>query len=161
MMNLQRMARDTGLTLLECQQHRIAYLKRHIEELSQNAQWLSTDDGELSPIFCRQVCEEIISESKELRHLIFISRPNYKRLTGTITAEMIEAAKRVPVEDLVEFHRGKALAFCHEDKYPSLSLYQAKNFCRCFVCSKSFNPIDILIHRDNYSFIDAVRRLAA
>jgi DNA primase len=73
---------------------------------------------------------------------------------------MIAAAKETPVTNLIEFDRnGKALAFCHDDKTPSLSYNKKANRAHCFPCGKSFNAIDILMVRDNYSFINAVKEL--
>lgn len=80
---------------------------------------------------------------------------------ASVTDEMIEAAKMYPIDKLVELVHGKALAFCHEDKNPSLTFNPAKNKCRCHVCGKSFSTIDILVMRDGYKFIEAVRSLAS
>ncbi len=78
-----------------------------------------------------------------------------------ITEEMIQAAKDTPIESLITFDRtGKALAFCHADKSPSLSWNRKGNKAHCFPCGKSFNAVDVLIHRDGMTFIDAVKELA-
>lgn len=76
-----------------------------------------------------------------------------------ITDEMIETARRYPVMNLVEFYRGKATAWCHDDRRPSLYHGTRNNIVVCPVCDKKFNPIDILIHRDGMSFTEAVKRL--
>lgn len=80
-------------------------------------------------------------------------------MKNTITDEMIEQAREYPITELVEFTRGKALAFCHEDKTPSLSYHKAANRAHCFPCNKSFDAIGILMERDGMSFHSAVRYL--
>jgi hypothetical protein len=73
---------------------------------------------------------------------------------------MIETARSVDVRSVVEFGRsGKALAWCHEDKRPSLYYGNRTNRAVCPVCDKKFSALDVLINRDGYSFIDAVRSL--
>jgi len=79
--------------------------------------------------------------------------------TGRINDEMIERAKAVPVTELIDFSKGKALAFCHEDKRPSLSLNKKNGNAWCFVCNRGFNAIDVHMERDGYSFKDAVLML--
>jgi CHC2 zinc finger len=67
-----------------------------------------------------------------------------------------------PIEQIIQFDQhGQSVAFCHADKRPSLTWYKAKNRATCFPCGKSYNPIDVLIQRDGYSFRDAVMQLAA
>ena len=39
---------------------------------------------------------------------------------GEITQEMIQRAKDYPIDGLIEFVRGSAIAWCHDDKTPSL-----------------------------------------
>ena len=79
---------------------------------------------------------------------------------GEITADMMETARAYPIEKLIEFDRaGKAVAWCHDDKAPSLFWYKKANRATCFPCGRSFNPVDVLIERDNFSFRDAVLNL--
>ena len=72
---------------------------------------------------------------------------------------MIQQARSYPIECLIEFINGKAKAFCHDDKTPSLSKHPKHNYCRCFVCNKSFDPIAIKMERDSLTFNEAVRSL--
>jgi len=76
-----------------------------------------------------------------------------------ITDEHISNARRYPIERLIEFKKGKALAFCHDDSNPSLSLHSKSNTCRCFTCDKSFDSISVLMVRDKMTFLQAVRQL--
>lgn len=76
-----------------------------------------------------------------------------------ITDDDIEAAKEYPIEQLVDFTRGKAFAWCHEDRNPSMYHATRTNKAICPVCDKFYNPIDVLMERDGMSFKDAVREL--
>lgn len=73
-----------------------------------------------------------------------------------LTQYQIEQARSYPVDQLVEFTRGKAKAWCHDDKTPSLFHGFRNNIVVCPVCDRRFNSIDILRERDGYSFYDAV-----
>jgi len=162
MMNLQRIADATGLTLAECRAYRIDYLKTHTKELAEDVVWLADDkECELSPVFCQSVFNQLVIECRELRHLVMVSK-GYACRPNEITEEMIQRARDYPIEQIIEFDQsGKTLAFCHADNHPSLMWHKARNRCTCFACAKSFNPIDVLIQRDGFSFRDAVRRLTA
>jgi hypothetical protein len=71
----------------------------------------------------------------------------------------IERARDYPLEKLIDFKNGVALAFCHQDNSPSLSLHRKANRARCFVCDKSFNSVDVMMEVFGFSFIDAVKAL--
>lgn len=76
-----------------------------------------------------------------------------------ITDEMIQTARDYPIDQVIEFNKGVAMAFCHSDKSPSLVLWKKGNAARCFPCGKTFNPIDVLIERDSLTFLEAVKQL--
>ena len=78
---------------------------------------------------------------------------------GEITDDMIEAAREYPIENLIEFRNGRCKAFCHDSDSYSVAKSRNANGVWCHVCGKFFNPIDILVHRDGFSFVDAVRQL--
>lgn len=95
--------------------------------------------------------------SKISRELDMLDKPTN---ADQITDEMIARAKEYPIEKLIDFDRtGKALAFCHADKTPSLSWWKKGNKATCFPCDKRFDPIDILMIRDGFTFHEAVKRL--
>ena len=90
----------------------------------------------------------------------FKSRPVRVEPEKRFSDERIEEAKAYPIEQLIEFDRtGKALAWCHTDRTPSLTWYRAGNRARCFPCGKSFNPIQVLMDRDGKTFVEAVKEL--
>ena len=93
-----------------------------------------------------------------LRNAVFeIKAPIQSRMQ--VTEEMIEQARMYPITNLVEFNNGKCIAWCHDDKKPSMFHGWRKNLAICPVCDKKFGPIDVLIKRDGYKFYDAVREL--
>jgi len=81
--------------------------------------------------------------------------------TNQITDAMIEAARAVPVTAVIQFDRfGKAFAWCHDDKRPSLTFMSKKGIAWCGSCNRYFSALDTLIDRDQMSFVDAVKYLA-
>jgi hypothetical protein len=76
-----------------------------------------------------------------------------------ITDEMKETALQYPINTLVQNTKGKATAWCHNDKNPSLHINLIKNKAFCNVCNKVFNPIDVLIERDGMKWSEAVKHL--
>ena len=77
---------------------------------------------------------------------------------NSITSAEIEAARAFPIETLLEnIHRNRVRCPFHEDLNPSASI--KRNRVHCFVCNKTWNPIDLVMERDGLSFINAVRRL--
>ena len=77
-----------------------------------------------------------------------------------ITDDNVIEAREYPVDQLMEFgSNGRCMAFCHKSNTESMSYNNRDNKAHCFVCNKSFNPIDILMERDGLSFIDAVKEL--
>lgn len=115
-------------------------------------------DNESEVLERRIYLDSMVAGYKEINKLEK-SRPR-KPTEGKITDAMIQQAREYPIELVVEFNRGLALAFCHNDKTPSLTWNRKNNTSRCFPCDKSFNPIDVLMQRDGKSFIEAVKELS-
>jgi len=76
-----------------------------------------------------------------------------------ITEAHILRAREYPIHELIEFKNGKAEAWCHADKNPSLSWWREKNKAYCFVCCEAFDSIDVVMHQHNLTFHEAVRFL--
>ena len=97
----------------------------------------------------------------EVRWLM--ERMHTKPITSTspdrITESDIEMARSYPVNKLIDFSKGSAVAWCHNDRRPSLYYASRLNFASCPVCQKKFGPIDICMDRDGMTFIDAVKYL--
>lgn len=83
-----------------------------------------------------------------------------KNIGAGITEAQIIAARAFPIERLIDFRNGEALAWCHDDTNPSLTWDRKHNRAHCFVCDESFNSIDTLMRRDGMNFTDAVKMLA-
>lgn len=92
------------------------------------------------------------------RYCTFLKKGGVKH-KDSITDEMIQIARDYPIENLIEFNRGVAVAFCHDDRRPSLSWNKKTNRAHCFPCGKSFDTIQLLIDRDGMTFVEAVKRL--
>lgn len=102
----------------------------------------------------KKILEEIATIRSKRDPKVVLSRRN------KITDEMVEAAKVYDVRDLVDFDRmGKAIAWCHNDNRPSLFYGDKTKKAICPVCNKKFNAVDVLMTRDGYTFLDAVRSL--
>ena len=78
---------------------------------------------------------------------------------NTVTEDMIERARNHPVESLIEFIRGKARCFNHDDNNPSMFYGNKTKRAVCPVCNKTWDAISVLQDRDGVSFKDAVMRL--
>lgn len=104
--------------------------------------------------------DELVAAARELHTLARLVN-GAERQKERISDEQIEIARSVPVNTLVEFVRGKARAWCHEDRNPSMFFGTRANVAVCPVCDKKFGPIDVLMSRDGLTFIDAVKQLAA
>lgn len=96
----------------------------------------------------------------EQRRLALALKPHPQR-ADQITDEMVELARSYPIDQLVDFQRGKSRAWCHEDANPSLYLARRINKAACPVCCRYFDSIAVLVDRDGLTFPEAVRRLAA
>ena len=111
---------------------------------------------------CQVALHWALADLEEITQLMKHCRREEKpKNSNSITDEMIEAAKATPITSVVNFGErgGKAVAFCHEDKRPSMYHVTKTNRAICPVCDKKFNAIDVLMLRDGYSFSDAVRAL--
>lgn len=78
---------------------------------------------------------------------------------GDITDEMVEQARSVDTASVIDFVGGKSLAFCHDDRSPSLMYHRKTGRATCFVCNKTYDAIGVLMERDGYNFPSAVRYL--
>lgn len=129
-----------------------AYTDMVFSALDEPAQDFALLDGNMAMIRKR-----IDNTKRELD--ILRRRMRGKVSENEVTDEMIERARRYPVELLVEFKRGKTRAWCHDDRNPSAFHGTRTNTVQCPVCAKSFDSIAVLMQRDVLTFHEAVRRL--
>lgn len=78
-----------------------------------------------------------------------------------VTPEMIEQARKFPMELVIEFIRGKVRCISpdHDDKHPSAYYASRTNRLICPVCDKSWDTIAVYQHIHEVDFPAAVRRL--
>ena len=124
--------------------------------LEQMTLWDKYVDGEINdtPYSDFWGCfDEIIALKNSLKKVRLLKEDH-------ITDEMKEIAKEYPINQLIEFQNGVALCFNHSEKTPSLHYYAKNNRAHCFGgCDLSFDPIDVLIIRDGFTFKEAVKEL--
>ena len=80
-----------------------------------------------------------------------------------------ELKNKVSIEDVVGRHvklkkqGANLLGLCpfHNEKTPSFNVQKNKNRFKCFGCGKSGDAIDFIALKQNYSFVDAVKEVAA
>lgn len=73
--------------------------------------------------------------------------------------DMVEMAKAVPVDSLLEFQGGYTHCLWHSEDNPSLHHHEKTNRVKCFSCGFGGSAIDIVMKRDGLGFKDAVRVL--
>ncbi len=121
-------------------------------------EWIDScldEGGDLALIWAA----EALAEVEYLQSNCFYE-PAEKMAGSTLTREEIKRAREYPVDKLIDFDRaGRATAWCHDDKKPSLTLNKRHNRAHCFCCATSFNPIDIRMHHADLPFYEAVRSL--
>ncbi len=144
-------AKEFNIPIKEAIKQRLEYLYKRLGELNEDYNLL---DNIVSVVFVDRQRKKIKEE------IVYLKQ--YKEVEYTdnrITDDMIRQAKNVPIESIIEFRNNKAVAFCHEDKNPSLSKNPRNNTARCFVCNETFNTIDAYMGLYNVSFKEAVRAL--
>jgi hypothetical protein len=96
---------------------------------------------------------------KELLGLATAREPVIKR-SNEVTPQMIEQARQVPVDTLIEFTHGKCHCPFHDDKIPSMFHGTRENRAVCpSGCNDSWDSIGLTQKLDGLSFHDAVRKL--
>jgi hypothetical protein len=137
-MNLTRIAEATGMTIKEASYHRAVYLKKHLGGLAESVAYFEDrqeaatgDDRRLCELFTLDVLGAFLDEARELQRLTRAIKGK-PAAPGRITDEQIAAARAFPIEQMVDFVKGKAPAPCHEDKTPSLSWDRKRNKAHCF-----------------------------
>lgn len=148
-----RIAREMGLSFSYVIDCRIRYLESQFD-IWRNWQG-DVDDVDIAHIWAWQAHDEILKLVELKKRYSQRQAKKEEQITDT----MIQAARDYPITQLIDFNRGKALAFCHADKNPSLSYDSKRNKAHCFVCDKDYDSIAILMERDNITFPQAVRAL--
>jgi len=147
---INQAAADFGVSQQSAHRMRIRYL---LEIMYQWEQYIDGQTNVMPPSTTMDCLDEIIrlknSESRKRKGVA----------KNSITDAMVETARNYPIDQIIEFNRGVSLAFCHEDRCPSLLWNRKNNTAHCFPCGRSFNALDVLIERDGKDFITAVKEL--
>jgi hypothetical protein len=144
------MATKMGISSKAAASMRIRFLKRSLRPLLES---YAVDGHAVTFHWIVDLFEEIAFLKKKANRRIIKSK-------NGITDSMIEQARQADPRTVIELDRNKrARAWCHEDRKPSLYFGDRTNKMVCPVCNKTFSALDILMERDGYSFIDAVRSL--
>jgi DNA primase len=77
----------------------------------------------------------------------------------------IQKLQDLPIEQVAEalglqVSHHKALCPFHADKHPSLTFHRGRNRYRCFVCDARGGVIDLVMHYEHKSFLEACQWLA-
>jgi hypothetical protein len=142
---------------------RVKYLAEQRDKLMEGIEKLEDDilfDESLNDVTRAFLEHRLVNERMDLSK---INREikSYTQLPreGEVTDDMIATARDYPVENIIEFKGGRCKAFCHDSDSFSVAKARTGNYIFCHVCGKTFDSIQILIERDGYSFIDAVKQL--
>ena len=104
--------------------------------------------------------EDLEKIKKQINKLKFLLYPP-KEIKNRITPQMIERAKAVPFDSLINFNRaGFTICPFHSEKSPSLHFNKKNNTAHCFGCSWSGDTIKFLMAFNSLTFRDAVARLS-
>jgi hypothetical protein len=154
-----KIASDYDLSPQYAVNARRRYLTDELELLDLEIAFYNDYEGELDSEYFAITQMSLLGEdrAKTMRELRSIK--NMSTTKPGLTDDMIDEAMRYPVDKLIEFTRGKAVAFCHQDKNPSMYHGTRLNIAVCPVCDKKFNPIKILMERDGIDFKSAVKQL--
>ena len=131
--------------------NRLAAARMRARYLFESIDYWMTWDEELARIWIDKAFDE-------LDYLLKNIRPP-RVSDNTVTEEMIERARNYHIDQLIDFKKNKAIAFCHNDQHPSLHWNKKTNTATCYACNITFDSIQVLRSRDNIPFHEAVRRL--
>jgi hypothetical protein len=146
-------------------QRRIIHLKSQMKECANMIDYFISYEGtemneQVAMAMAKIENDKFLVLAKEVRVLaIAMRKANAPIPDDHVTDEMIQRAKVYPIDKLIDFHKGAAIAWCHDDRNPSLTWDRKRNRAKCWPCDKSFDPIQVLRDRDGLSFQEAVRRL--
>lgn len=126
------------------------------------ASWVKEEEEGLEAVkkryfvFCKQ--DELKRLDSDLWSLSAVL--GYNERAGDIE-QRIQNAKNVSLLVLFGVDSWKKPLCCpiHQDKSPSLRLYEKTNTWHCFGCHQGRDSIDLLVLRDGLSFMEAVQQL--
>lgn len=102
--------------------------------------------------------DDCIAEVRRLLSAVSSVQASSEFAKGSLTDDMIIRARQVRIETLLGDKKMVSCPFHGEDRHPSASI--SKGFFKCFTCGERADAIKWLMKVENYSFPDAVRKLA-
>lgn len=142
---LRQKADEMGVRYEDAVRMRKKYL---IQQYQQCADWI-VGEKPMPSMMMDECLDELTALMRSLK------RP----IDTTITDDMIEQARGVKISSLIEFNRGKARAWCHDDNNPSLFYGTTLNIAVCPVCDLKFDAISVQQHLTGQTFKEAVQSL--
>lgn len=146
------------------------FIEAHISDLKYDTKIALLENkydwrDDLIKDYARRQLNEMERQHRALAgRIAYIRSMSSKKVDGVrakkvvITEDMIAAAKRYPIEQLIEVNRqGFAKCIWHTDSHPSM--FCKKGFVHCFVCNKSGDAIEVAMVKEGLSFREAVERL--
>lgn len=153
-------ARVCNLELSFAVNARRRFLMEELERVELEMAWYEDYEGAVDSEYFALRQYSFLAEERAKINLELHRMKSATKAKEGITEDDIEAARSVDVATLIDFTRGKAIAFCHEDKNPSMFHATRTNTAQCPVCDKKFDSIGILMERDGMGFIEAVKQLS-
>ena len=106
---------------------------------------------------------EIKSQIKKISFLT--NKPSRKVNKNKLTSDMIEEARRVPIEVLINAPRTDTRRFyqvscpLHNERTPSFTVWRDSNTFKCFGCGEQGSSIDLFMKMHSCDFKMAIRSL--
>ena len=165
--DIKAKAEEMGVSLVYAITCRMNYLRQRQEEIGNSMEdYLAFEGIDATNIaICNHYylieMQEFSSISKELHYLAIALKYKGKVKEDEITDEMIERARRHPIELILEFTRGRCRCINpeHDDRDPSMSHDRQRNRAKCFACGHSIDSIAAYQHTFAVDFRQAVKLL--
>lgn len=165
--DIKASAKEMGVPLKYAINCRINYLRQRQRELDKSLdgyldmEGLDTENTAIANHLFLEGMKEFMAVSKEMHYLAIAAKLNGKVKQDEITDDMIERARRHPIELIIEFKRGKRRCINpeHEDNNPSMFLGRNTNRAVCPACGASYDSIAAYQLTYGVGFREAVTRL--
>lgn len=174
--SIKKAADEMGIPLRQAIQARLRFLMPQVTDLQKELHTYKRRLSKASTSRVRQTFETAVAieehmlaplkEEADSLLACLNGKTKFHAKGDEISPEMIEKARKVPFEQILEVKVGRSKLVCcpfHKDKEPSASI--KNNFLICFAgCSpkngkKGWDTISFLMERDGISFRDAVQVL--
>ena len=164
---LKKLAEELGIPLKEMYPEWRRLVMQHIFLMDENAGELvemsqkeaDAINSEVYAIWAVDLMMDAYHHREWIKRMDRIMNPPAAAKPNQINDDMIAQARDYPIEQLIDFNRGKIACPFHADKNPSAYHGTKTNRLVCPVCNKTWSALDILMQRDGINFKDAVLML--